>query len=544
MGASTLLRNRPFVLAVFTAVALMAAILWAELATASDPEVNVLVTDSAGVLCAAIASAMYIWAYASMTGRDLSRRVWGLVAMGIVLWTVAEAIWAYDELIRGIESPYPGMADAFWLAGYVPIIVALVAKYRSFGGARRWRSRPTVIVVILVYGALIIPFVFWPIVGDFDTSRLLESLVSTAYPVADSVLCVLSIVIIFALERGRFADAWRLFGAGMVLSAIADSLFAYLSWNGLYYPEGQITALSLTDDALFNVQYLLLAIAILTYVLRARGIREGEFRLVLQRLEAPLNKMETLIFVNPQGRILLASDNLGNLVGTSERKQWVGMDLANAFGMDAQRMHAVVDEIVKRGSVTGQPMSFQDFDHREKSASLSALAVRDREMNLNMVVLILLSPLPANEVVPPLTDQQRMWVDHFLQEAGTASAEEKNTIGAYLVAQVNLLYSLLLQFTGKESADRLLEHLSQSAQEQHWFFASTGLEIILPETLQGEELVRVVEGLLQAARRYAADATDRGMIEQESMGLDARLAPKSRAVIEKSGLGVREWVAA
>ncbi len=65
-------------------------------------------------------------------------------------------------------------------------------------------------------------------------TKLLESLTNITYPLADSILFVLMLVIIFVLEKGKFALTWQLIGAGLLVSTVADLMFSYASWNGLY----------------------------------------------------------------------------------------------------------------------------------------------------------------------------------------------------------------------------------------------------------------------------------------------------------------------
>jgi len=79
-----------------------------------------------------------------------------------------------------------------------------------------------------------------PILQSFDPAKILESLITLAYPLADSALFILTLMIIFAMEKGRFALPWQLFGAGLIFEAIGDLTFSYATQNGLYYPADQI----------------------------------------------------------------------------------------------------------------------------------------------------------------------------------------------------------------------------------------------------------------------------------------------------------------
>ena len=64
------------------------------------------------------------------------RAAWVLIGAAVVSWGVGNTIWtfAYVDLP---SPPYPSLADAFWLAVYPPVYVALLLLLRSRAGAVR-----------------------------------------------------------------------------------------------------------------------------------------------------------------------------------------------------------------------------------------------------------------------------------------------------------------------------------------------------------------------------------------------------------------------
>ena len=64
------------------------------------------------------------------------RAAWILIGAAVVSWGVGNTIWtfAYVDLP---SPPYPSIADAFWLAVYAPIYIALLLLLRSRAGAVR-----------------------------------------------------------------------------------------------------------------------------------------------------------------------------------------------------------------------------------------------------------------------------------------------------------------------------------------------------------------------------------------------------------------------
>ena len=229
LNAMSLLHDRRFRIAALSMTALIIAIIAAEILMANTPPP--LVSDISAVVCVAIAAYLYAWAWRRMSRQEVSRKVWGLVTLGVLFWALAELTWAFYELVLKIEIPYPSVADLFWLAGYVPVYAALLIRYRSFKSSASARQKWLIALFIVLYTALLSFYVVLPILAAFDTSRLAEGLTNIAYPLVDWGLCILTLVIIFSLESGRFSAVWRLFGGGTLLMATADLIYFYATWN-------------------------------------------------------------------------------------------------------------------------------------------------------------------------------------------------------------------------------------------------------------------------------------------------------------------------
>ncbi len=530
MNATGLLHNRRFNLAVLLVATLLAIILTMDVLTAkaSTPYVS----DISAVVCASIAAILYVWAWRRMGKEDVTKRVWGLVALGIVLWTVAETVWGFYELVLQQEIPYPSVADLFWLAGYAPFYLALLMRYRSFQSAPSTMQRWVVLLFILLYTGLLIVYVALPILDTFDTTRLAEGLINIAYPLADWGLLILTLVIIFSLEHGRFATVWRLFGAGILLTATADLIFFYATWNEIYYPGGQVNLISGLLDALFNLSYLVLALAIYAYMLLGESLPASRISIVLKSLA----KMEVLLFVNPQGRILSLSDNFMNLVHVPATKPYIGTDLTKALGIEGAEAKDLLSRIVQRKSLSNYAVPVKDSSGAMKMASLTSLVMLDEQSQLDSIALVLRAdPPPAGEAEIPLKEDQRMLIDYYLTKTGTSRVEDDQALRAYFLEQINLLHSLIEQYNGPKVADKLLAHLSQAARLNNWQFSHSDQDINIPPDFHGQALSDLLLPLLQEARVFTADVTDRRMMEQELNSLDKNVTPEALLVLDKYG---------
>jgi len=541
MTEQGLLRNRRLVIATILMLALVIVILIAEILATKQPGTDTIINDAASVICASIASGFYISAWLPMSSKEVYKKIWGWVALGIILWTIAEIIWGYYEVILGIIVPYPSIADLFWLSGYIPVYVALSIGYRTFHSSSSRRQMFAIILAVLLFSAASIFFVIVPILQSFDPAKILESLITLAYPLADCALFILTLMIIFAMEKGRFALPWQLFGAGLMFEAIGDLTFFYATWNGLYYPGDQLNFISGFINIILSVSYLTLGLAIFTYSLISKLRSTNKINLELRSLA----KSNILVFITPLGKILSASDNLSNLIGSSIKTSYAGLPLSEALRINESEVENMVKETAERGSVSTQPLRVADSNGWPKDIWYTSLAINDEKNQLNCVALVLHANLDLKgEAEIPLKEDQQMLVEHYLTKAGTKQIEENQILKTYFLEQINLLYSLVQQFSGGKMADTLLMHLQQVARRNNWQFSYDGHNITIPEEYQGQVMAGLFAGLLLEAKNFVADRTSLKMVEQEMVNLDKSLGQDTLRYVDQYNLRSLERLAA
>ena len=161
---------------------------------------------------------------------------------GTALWACAHSIWAYYELGLGIETPYPSIADFFWLAGYPFLSYHFYHSFRFWKQARIIRLRSLFISVIstsVPIGLLIyLSLQGSDEGGGFDLTTII---VSNLYVVGDGVLLVPAIVIIWSLRRGDI----------LLLHRILISLFIVIAMLG---DVGFVVHEMLVDETTFAQQ--------------------------------------------------------------------------------------------------------------------------------------------------------------------------------------------------------------------------------------------------------------------------------------------------
>jgi two-component system cell cycle response regulator len=160
------------------------------------------------------------------------RAAWWCIAIGFACWTAGDLAWVV--LPASGDSP---VTDGLYLAFY-PLCVAgaalMLAQGRERVAARMWVDG---LLAALTAAALIVALAFNPIVAAThgDASEVALNL---AYPLGDLVL-VGFVLVAFATQAWRPGRGWALFGFGIALSAVADTIYLYQDAVGTYH-DGSI----------------------------------------------------------------------------------------------------------------------------------------------------------------------------------------------------------------------------------------------------------------------------------------------------------------
>ncbi len=173
------------------------------------------------------------------------RRLWALVAAGLALraagFILFLAIVRYQEPL-----PYPSIADAAWLASYLPMAGALVLTTGA-----RLRDVPRLHLLDGISGGaatLALALTALGSVAELGTSGAATT-TNTLYPLLDAVLLVIAIAALMTKQWDAPAAQWML-AAGIVGYGVVDSVFLYQVAHGTYRPGTLLSALSLASTAL------------------------------------------------------------------------------------------------------------------------------------------------------------------------------------------------------------------------------------------------------------------------------------------------------
>ena len=188
------------------------------------------VADYGLLVFAVFAAGCSALAAASAEGRQ--RRAWICLTVGLAGWAGGEALWMFYERVLH-QAPFPSLADAGYLLFPVGAGLAMVLFPIGYSGHSRVRF---LLDGFIVAGALF--EISWVLVmrGVYDaggTSAFALAL-SLAYPIADIAILTVALLVLARARTGR-RTTLAMLSAGVVMMALSDSAFAYLTAHDAYY---------------------------------------------------------------------------------------------------------------------------------------------------------------------------------------------------------------------------------------------------------------------------------------------------------------------
>jgi diguanylate cyclase (GGDEF)-like protein len=167
------------------------------------------------------------------------RTQWTIFAAGLGLYALGNITWAawFEHLAN---PPVPSICDAMWLSFYPAAylgIIGLARVERQPFPARIWLDA----LIAGLGTAAIGVAVFLPPVVSSLSGRTAADITELAYPVCDLLLAGL-VVSVLALRGWRRDRMWTLLGAGFIVLAVADCLYAVQVASGSLI-TGEVTNL-------------------------------------------------------------------------------------------------------------------------------------------------------------------------------------------------------------------------------------------------------------------------------------------------------------
>jgi diguanylate cyclase (GGDEF)-like protein/PAS domain S-box-containing protein len=163
-----------------------------------------------------------------------ARAPWYLFALGQTFFVIGDVItYNYNDFF-GTDLPYPSIGDVAYLLVYPCLVGGLLLLIRRRNPGRDRDSVIDSMIVAIGIGTMQWVFLMSPVAHD-SASTVLQKLVGMAYPFMDLVL--LTVVIRLAMGAGKKAPSLYLMGAAALSLFLTDTLYTYISVQGLVYNQ-------------------------------------------------------------------------------------------------------------------------------------------------------------------------------------------------------------------------------------------------------------------------------------------------------------------
>jgi len=185
---------------------------------------------------------------------------WSLIGIGVAAWGAGELIWIYYSWFLGVEVPYPGLADVFYVAAYPIIFVGILMLPHM--QARKWeRARLTLdaLAGTMALSAIVWTFYLEDAIYLDAEAGLLENAINLGYPVGDLILLVALMILATRRSRLQFDGRLLVVSLGMIVTALSDMAFVFQIEADTYVDGGRLDAAWLVGYGLFAIAALLIA---------------------------------------------------------------------------------------------------------------------------------------------------------------------------------------------------------------------------------------------------------------------------------------------
>jgi signal transduction histidine kinase len=190
------------------------------------------------------------WASRRCGGAPGLRSFWRLMALALSAETLGDVIQAvYDVGLR--HSPFPSLADPFYLAFYPLLLLALVLV--PVAAATPTKLQKTMLdgaTIVIGGSAVVWYFVLGPTAVDGGQSTLAMA-VSMAFPVGDLFLLAGLAALLLRQSPEALRLPLRLITAAVLLGIIADIFYGSGQLHGSYHPGDWIDTLYALEFATF-----------------------------------------------------------------------------------------------------------------------------------------------------------------------------------------------------------------------------------------------------------------------------------------------------
>jgi hypothetical protein len=194
-------------------------------------------------------------------------QVMGLLTAGMLCWLIGEILFFYFQFISH-NTPFPSIADAFYLVGYPLIFAGLTKEILIHKVDLKNFNKLYLTLVIMLVIVLIVIVSYFGVYKAYDqTQTFLSNAISIAYGIGDLILIVPGLFILkIALDYagGKLYNSWVLILLGLIATLGGDILFAIFrkSYTKLVWPYTLIDLFYIISYLLFSYSFFYTATTI------------------------------------------------------------------------------------------------------------------------------------------------------------------------------------------------------------------------------------------------------------------------------------------
>jgi hypothetical protein len=459
-----------------------------------------------------------------------SRFLWSHMITGWVCWAIAEILWVVF-VVLGQDIPYPSWADFFWLIGYIPMGIGLVARVRSLPAKPTSGQQAVIWGISLVTVIFTVIFVLRPIIQNNDPERLLESILNLVYPTLDLFLLIIVLYLFFSYEQGAYSFGWRLLLVGFILHQVSNLLFSYASSSNLYYPDLQANWLStLGIDVPYDLSYVFWPFGI--YMLGILLKKHSTFKFKVQ--PNPVPNTHFLIFTKKDGTIIDVSHNFYSFFAVDDVK---GKSLDSVIEFTEQEGSALREKIQLEKKLSDQLVHIKNRSGNFQDGWLCGIAIFSPQREYSGANYLIRTQVDDDNTLDnKLSESEKSVVRYFLaHNISNESNEIKQLLLDYYLAYIKSLFNMAFHEGGATMSQLLLDELQSTAQHYGWQIKFNPQNIFDGDAYPVDVLRNALPVFLETSKRFVSRITGPAFVDAQLQELHGQVGEAVHKNIERYG---------
>lgn len=180
-----------------------------------------------------------------------------LISSGLLAWFIGEILFDYYEFFTA-TTPYPSLADIFYIIGYPLILGGIFYELKKSGVSLSKISKPMLFCLGLIALLLTVIVLYFGVYSAYKPeSPLLNNAFVISYGVGDLIILLATLAILLLVweyKGGKLSLPWIYIFFGFASTLLADILFAIYTSQ---YDEGSYLIVNILDNFWILGYYLI-----------------------------------------------------------------------------------------------------------------------------------------------------------------------------------------------------------------------------------------------------------------------------------------------